>query len=562
MADAEARKQMMEAALLLQKEFKNPEPDPFRRKKGPNAASRNRAVPKHPMAPSIPVLANRAPAKIPGLTPSGRTPNHFIAPTVPCASIAHPRMPSATSLTSANNPVSSVFKGPSPGMRDNKAQDWLSSKDTSIKKSQNKYPSTRSADSQPELLNPSATTALADVSNALTSDIAFSQDKPLPHESRGCKADVRDNEEAHGVGQVKHYPVKAGPNHADDLMDLDDEFVPVRNRPVPNPEDLLDLDAPIAQQNPQSVSGDTAFDLFKLLMEGIEQGKPMCLGDALERVNLGIDKPRNESPEDNNEFQPARFIAAVEGFVKGDSSQGTIQSLLDSAVDALPALRELQALSPQKRCECRSPRFKAVYGLSASKYNDNRGEDTAVDAQDTLFRYVIASAQQGATRQAALQVLLWYHDLECSDIQLAAQAYPILFGACPATAESADADPDGGLVVVKANRDDGHVDMDLDDELLRECEGDGLKKKSVRKRDWKEAKQGRVGDTNRLGIDQGSGYDNVIFGYGQETQNRTADGQQGNNFDHSPVDLPSSYMGVGHQVATAVKKGLSSSRWA
>lgn len=82
MADAEARKQMMEAALLLQKEFKNPEPDPFRKKKGLNAASRNRAVPKHPVAPSIPVLANRAPAKIPGLTPSGRTPNPFIGKTM------------------------------------------------------------------------------------------------------------------------------------------------------------------------------------------------------------------------------------------------------------------------------------------------------------------------------------------------------------------------------------------------------------------------------------------------------------------------------------------------
>ncbi|EGY14994.1 hypothetical protein VD0002_g5730 [Verticillium dahliae] len=562
MADAEARKQMMEAALLLQKEFKNPEPDPFRKKKGLNAASRNRAVPKHPVAPSIPVLANRAPAKIPGLTPSGRTPNPFIDPTVPCASIANPRMPSGTSLTSANNPVSSGFRGPLPGMRDNKAQDWLSNKDTSIKKSQNNYPPIRSADAQPKPLPPSATTALADISNAHTSDIAFSRDKPLPHESQGCKADVRDNEESHGVDQVEHRPVQAGPTHADDLMDLDYEFVPVRNRSVPNPEDLLDLDAPISQQNTQSVGGDTAFDLFSLLMEGIEQGHPMCLGDALERVNLGIDKARHESPEDNNEFQPARFIAAVEGFVKGDSSRDTIQSLLDSAVDALPALRELQALSPQKRCECRSPGFKAVYGLSASKYNDKRVEDTAVDAQDTLFRYVIASAQQGATRQAALQVLLWYHDVECSDFQLAAQAYPILFGACPATAESADADPDGGLVVVKANRNDGHVDKDLDDELLRECDGDGLKKKFVRKRDWKEAKQGHVGDTNRHGFDQGSGYENVIFGYGQETRDRTADGQQCNNFDHSQVELPGSYMGVGHQVTPAVKKGLSSSRWA
>ncbi|KAG7137099.1 hypothetical protein HYQ45_005474 [Verticillium longisporum] len=505
MADAEARKQMMEAALLLQKEFKNPEPDPFRKKKGLNAASRNRAVPKHPVAPSIPVLANRAPAKIPGLTPSGRTPNPFIDPTVPCASIANPRMPSGTSLTSANNPVSSGFRGPSPGMRDNKAQDWLSNKDTSIKKSQNNYPPIRSADAQPKPLPPSATTALADISNAHTSDIAFSRDKPLPHESQGCKADVRDNEESHGVDQVEHRPVQAGPTHADDLMDLDYEFVPVRNRSVPNPEDLLDLDAPISQQNTQSVGGDTAFDLFSLLMEGIEQGHPMCLGDALERVNLGIDKARHESPEDNNEFQPARFIAAVEGFVKGDSSRDTIQSLLDSAVDALPALRELQALSPQKRCECRSPGFKAVHLVPA---------------------------------------------------------YPILFGACPATAESADADPDGGLVVVKANRNDGHVDKDLDDELLRECDGDGLKKKFVRKRDWKEAKQGHVGDTNRHGFDQGSGYENVIFGSGQETRDRTADGQQCNNFDHSQVELPGSYMGVGHQVTPAVKKGLSSSRWA
>ncbi|EEY22716.1 hypothetical protein VDBG_08826 [Verticillium alfalfae VaMs.102] len=551
----------MEAHFFLTRTHE-PRTRPFRRKKGFNAASRNRTVPKHPVVPSIPALANRAPAKIPGLTPSGRTPNHFITPTVPCASIAHPRMPSATSLTSANNPVSSVFGGPSLGMRDNKAQDWLCNKDTLIKISQNKYPPIHSADAQPKLLSPSTTTALADISNALTSDIALSQDKPLPHESQGCKVDVRDNEKAHGVDQVKHFPIKVGPNYADDLMDLDDEFVPVRNRSVPNPEDLLDLDAPIAQQNTQSVGGDTAFDLFSLLMEGIEQGKPMRLGDALERVNLGIDKPRHESPEDNNEFQPARFIAAIEGFVKGESSQDTVQSLLDSAVDALPALRELQALSPQKRCECRSPKLKAVYGLSASKYNDIRGEDTAADAQDALFRYVIASAQQGATRRAALQVLLWYHDVECSDIQLAAQAYPILFGACPATAESADADPDGGLIVVKANRDDGHVDKDLDDELLRECDGDSLKKKSVRKRDWKEAKQGRVGDINRHGYDQGFGYNNVILGYGQETQDRTADGQQCNNFDHSQVELSGSYMGVDHQVAPAVKKGLSSSRWA
>ncbi|KAM0274991.1 hypothetical protein ACHAQH_007681 [Verticillium albo-atrum] len=587
MADAEARKKMMEAALLLQNEFKNPEPDPFRKKKGPKA-SKGRAARQQPFTPpmpTMPTIPNRAPARVPGLARPERAPHHTTAATMSRAAVANPRMPSATSITSASNPIFVVRNGPSPGMRDNKAQDWLSSKPAPIKMHCGKATPARG------IVTPCSTTtdghlltgpgvvqsklpisqpskALEDVSNMPASERTTVQDKLRSQGPEELVSSVWANDNDHGNVLEKKSPLEPGSNLTNDLMDLDDEFLPGRNRLASNPEDLLDLNAPVAKQEAPSAGGDTAFDLFKLLIEAIEEGKPMGLGEALERVDLGVDSPGDHNWKDDDDFEPARFLAAVEDFVKGDSSQDQVHSLLDSAVGALPALKKLRALSPQKRCRCRTS-TKAVYGLSASKYNDDRGENTAADAQNTLFRYVIASAQQGATRRAALQVLLWYHDPECPDVQLAAQAYPILFGASPATTERADADPDGGLVVIKADRNDGHVDDDLDDELMKECEGRGFRENRYRHRNRKGAQQGHAdGITGHGEVSQGFGFNNGGFGYKRETQACTFDGEQsqaGYDFDRGHTKHENAFPGVGREATVTKKKtpgGLSSSRWA
>ncbi|KAM0334257.1 hypothetical protein ACHAQA_001279 [Verticillium albo-atrum] len=484
MADAEARKKMMEDALQLQSEFKNPDPDPFRKNRGSKSSKGPKGRTANPHQPTMPTLANRAPVRVPGLASSGRNANHLM-----------------------------------------------------------------------DVAAQSVSSALTDVSNVPPGD-AVGCDNKAPKEARDIKSRALASENTIVVAQNKKNPIAAVPNFnlMDDLMGLGDELKPNQSQPPPGQNDLLDLDAPVTGQNVSRTSGGTAFELFKLLVEGMGHKETLDLGLALATTNI--------EPDEN--FEPSRFLTAVEGFVKGDSSQGQVQSLLDSAVNALPALKHLKALSPQKRCNCRSS-TKAVYGLSASKHNDNRCEDTAADTQDKLFRYVIASAQQGATTRSALQVFLWYHDRDCPDIQLAAQAYPILFGACPATAERADADPDGGLVVIEAGRNDGHVDDDLDDELLKACESNGFRKKRNRNRNKKGGQQNLGhGSTGEGEAEPGFGYNDGL-GYGQENQAYTFGGEQARAGDGKANDTQAAVVGAGHQTSTRKKqtlRGLSSSRWA